>query len=178
MALQLMKHIVCSLKLQETFSQPIVTGYLYPSMNHPGSVSLLPTQSNRSGHAIQYCLFDVNYHKGNKVTHLPLSERKELLETLVDNDQQIVKVQWMFGNGEAYFELVKLHGLEGIVQKSASSTYQINKRSHDWLKVINYQYTDAFITGTRKDKFGLLLSVEENGGLKSGGIMESPDKRI
>jgi len=29
--------------------------------------------------------------------------------------------------------------LEGIVQKKADSKYQINKRSHDWLKVINYQ---------------------------------------
>lgn len=53
----------------------------------------------------------------------------------------------MYGNGPAYFELVKQQGLEGIVQKKANSTYQIGKRSQEWRKVINYQYTDAVITG-------------------------------
>ncbi|MBT2646953.1 hypothetical protein J7E52_09510 [Bacillus sp. ISL-34] len=38
--------------------------------------------------------------------------------------------------------------------------------------VINYQYTDAVITGLRKDEFGLLLSIEENGRKKPAGIME------
>jgi DNA ligase-1 len=56
--------------------------------------------------------------------------------------------------------------------KRTNSTYQINKRSHDWLKVSNYQYTDAFITGLRKDEFGLLLGIEENNRIKPAGIME------
>ncbi len=62
-----------------------------------------------------------------------------------------------------HFELTKQHGLEGIVIKKADSTYKIGKRSHDWLKVINYQYADVFITGMRKDEFGLLLGVEYSG---------------
>ncbi|PLR81834.1 hypothetical protein CVD25_15305 [Bacillus canaveralius] len=129
-------------------------------------------QSKRSRHAIQYCVFDVIYHKGEKVAHLPLRERKELLESLVDNDEHIAKIQWMYGNGQAYFDLVKQIGLEGIVLKRADSKYQIKKRSHDWLKVINYQYADAVITGLRKGEFGLLLAFEEDGKLKPGGIME------
>ncbi len=129
-------------------------------------------QSKRSEHTIQYCIFDVLYHKGEKVTHLPLLQRKELLDSLVENEKHISKVQWLHGNGRAYFDLVKQNGLEGIVLKKADSKYQIKKRSHDWLKVINYQYTDVVITGLRKDKFGLLLAFEENGRLKPGGLME------
>ncbi|MFD6441742.1 hypothetical protein ACFWDG_18475 [Peribacillus sp. NPDC060186] len=83
----------------------------------------------------------------------------------------ICKVRWMYGNSPAYFDLVKQQGLEGIVQKKATSQYQINKRSCDWLKVINYQYTVAVITGLRKDEFGLLLGIEENDRIKPAGIM-------
>ncbi|MED3687305.1 RNA ligase family protein [Peribacillus butanolivorans] len=129
-------------------------------------------QSKNSEHAIQYCVFDVIYHKGQKVTHLPLNERKELLDEIVEDTKLICKVRWMYGNSPAYFDLVKQQGLEGIVQKKANSQYQINKRSHDWLKVINYQYTDAVITGLRKDEFGLLLGIEENDRIKPAGIME------
>jgi DNA ligase-1 len=129
-------------------------------------------QSKKSEHAIQYCVFDVIYHNGQKVTHLPLHERKELLDKIVKDTDLICKVRWMYGNSPAYFVLVKQQGLEGIVQKKANSQYQINKRSHDWLKVINYQYTDAVITGLRKDEFGLLLGIEENNRIKPAGVME------
>ncbi|MBX9972532.1 RNA ligase family protein [Cytobacillus firmus] len=136
-------------------------------------------QSQRSNHHIQFCVFDVIYHKGEKLTHLTLIERKEILESLIHNDQYFAKVQWMLGNGEAYFDLVKQHDLEGIVLKRASSKYQINKRSQDWLKVINYQYADVFITGLRKDEFGLLLGIEDSNRIKPAGIMEfvSPTAR-
>ncbi|MFE4354210.1 ATP-dependent DNA ligase [Peribacillus butanolivorans] len=129
-------------------------------------------QSKKSEQAIQYCVFDVIYHTGEKVTHLPLNERKELLDEIVEDTNLICKVRWMYGNSQAYFDLVKQQGLEGIVQKKANSQYLINKRSHDWLKVINYQYTDAVITGMRKDEFGLLLGIEENDRIKAAGIME------
>ncbi|MGE7637629.1 RNA ligase family protein [Peribacillus frigoritolerans] len=129
-------------------------------------------QSKKSEHAIQFCVFDVIYHNCQKVAYLPLYERKELLDKIVDDTELICKVRWISGNSPAYFDLVKQQGLEGIVQKKANSHYQINKRSHDWLKVINYQYTDAFITGLRKDEFGLLLGIEENNRIKTAGIME------
>lgn len=135
-------------------------------------------QSRKSGHRIQYCVFDIVYFEGKKLA-LPLYERKELLDSILEQTETVVKVQWMYGNGEAYFDLVKQQGLEGIVLKRAESKYQVNKRSKDWLKVINYQYVDTIITGLRKDDFGLLLAVEEDGQLKPGGLMEfmAPDAR-
>lgn len=129
-------------------------------------------QSKKSLHKIQYCVFDIIYLNGQKVTHLPLVERKELLDNLLTDNEKIAKVQWMYGNGEAYFNLIKKNGLEGIVLKDLNSKYHINKRSSDWLKVINYQYTDAYIIGLRKDEFGLLLGIDEGQRIKSAGLME------
>src|SRR5207253_3461065 len=39
-------------------------------------------QSRRSGHKIQYCVFDMIYFKGNRLT-LSLIERKELLDSVL-----------------------------------------------------------------------------------------------
>jgi DNA ligase 1 len=128
--------------------------------------------SSKSEHSVQYCVFDVIFYAGEKVAHLPLIERKELLQSFLKTTNEIVLVQWMYGNGEAYFDLTQLHGLEGVVLKRADSKYQIGKRSADWLKVINYQYADVVITGLRKDEFGLLLGVEDNGKIRHAGFME------
>lgn len=129
-------------------------------------------QSKRSDHAIQYCVFDVIYIEGKKVTHLSLIERKELLNSLITDNEKVAKVQWTVGNGIAYFDLVKQHSLEGIVFKGINSKYQVDKRSKDWIKVINYQYTEAFITGFRKNEFGLLLGIGEENRIKPAGLME------
>ncbi|MBT2656595.1 ATP-dependent DNA ligase [Bacillus sp. ISL-18] len=126
--------------------------------------------SSKSNHQISYSVFDVIYCNGEKIANLPLFERKEILNEIIHEDTPLLnKVQWIEGNAEQYFELIKQHELEGIVQKKADSKYQINKRSHDWLKVINYQYSDVFISGLRKDEFGLLLNFD-NG--KYAGLME------
>jgi DNA ligase 1 len=126
--------------------------------------------SSKSEHQISFTVFDIIYFNNEKITSLPLLERKALLEKAIPEDSTLLnKVQWTEGHAEQYFELIKQHGLEGIVQKKANSTYQLNKRSHDWLKVINYQYDDVYISGLRKDDFGLLLNFD-NG--KYAGLME------
>ncbi|MGG3561676.1 hypothetical protein ABES03_08730 [Neobacillus rhizosphaerae] len=126
--------------------------------------------SKRSGHEISFCVFDIIYFKGEKLTNRPLLERKEVLTKAIPEDsKRLNKVQWIKGNAEQYFELIKEHNLEGIVQKRADSLYQINKRSQDWLKVINYQLEDVYVSGLRKDEFGLLLNFQ-NG--KYAGLLE------
>jgi len=126
--------------------------------------------SNKCKHQISYSVFDIIYYKGEKIAHLPLLDRKEILNQVILEDSPLLnKVRWIEGNAEQYFGLIKQHELEGIVQKKADSKYQINKRSHDWLKVINYQYENVYISGLRKDEFGLLLNFD-NG--KYAGLLE------
>lgn len=136
-------------------------------------------RSSKSQHEVVFSVFDILYYEGKKITHFPLIERKAILEKVIPEDSaKLVKVQWTYGNAVAYFDLVKQHGLEGIVQKSANSNYSIGSRSSDWLKVINYQFADNIhIAGFRKDKFRLLLQFNDGSPAGTMEFMPKEDKK-
>lgn len=126
--------------------------------------------SSKSNNQIQYCVFDILFYKGINVMNLPLLERKALLNEIRFDNEQIVPVQWIEGNGTAYFNSVKEMDLEGIVAKEKNSKYSANKRSDKWLKVINYKYTDVRISGIIKENNSFILqSVDDN---RTIGVME------
>jgi DNA ligase-1 len=126
--------------------------------------------SNKPINQILFCVFDILYYKNKSVMHLPLTERKEILNELIpSNTKNILTIPYIKGNATQYFNAIQNNDLEGCVLKAANSSYIPNTRSKQWIKVINYRYTDVFISGFMKDKFGLLLSFE-NG--KSAGVME------
>lgn len=107
---------------------------------------------------IQYCVFDVLYREGQAVMGLPLWQRKEILEQLIDDGPHIAKIRYYDGNvAESLYQLCGEQGLEGIVTKKANSIYQPGKRSDSWLKSVCYQHTDVYIAGYRKGEFGWLL---------------------
>ncbi|HBV88071.1 MAG TPA: ATP-dependent DNA ligase [Desulfosporosinus sp.] len=119
---------------------------------------------------VTFCAFDVVYAKGRKVSHLPLMERKGILDEILPKDFPLItQVLPINGNGKALFDLVNQQQLEGIVLKKKDSTYEFGKRSNNWLKVINYQYATVEIVGFRKSEFGWLLQFPDG---KSAGIME------
>nr|WP_245596723.1 RNA ligase family protein [Shimazuella kribbensis] len=120
---------------------------------------------------IQYCVFDVIRYKGKDVYNLPLLERKEILNDITENNH-ISLVRWMDGdNSEELFNLVKQEALEGIVVKRKNSSYQINKRSWDWQKIVNYQYYQVVIMGIKKREHGVLISFPNEA---SAGTIEFP----
>lgn len=57
--------------------------------------------------------------------------------------------------------------------KHADSTYAENKRSDQWLKIVNYEYTDVLITGIRKEDNAFLLSYLD--GQYAGLCLRSTD---
>jgi DNA ligase 1 len=130
-------------------------------------------QSNRNiltDGTLTYAVCDIIQYRGQSVTRLPLTERKQLLKEVIPHDTSLVaKVKYVEGHGSAYFDLVQQQGLEGIVLKRRDSRYEVGKRSQAWLKVINYQYDDVMITGLRKGEFGILLSFMDD---RPAGIME------
>ncbi|MFK3936599.1 ATP-dependent DNA ligase [Alkalihalobacillus sp. NPDC078783] len=112
---------------------------------------------------IQFVAFDILYHGNEKVMFKPLTLRKELIPTVIPNDQHfVVAHNYIEGNAATYFDLVSKMDLEGIVVKNPNSLYKKNTRSKEWLKVINYSYEEVFLSGYRKDDFGI-LAVDENG---------------
>jgi DNA ligase 1 len=128
--------------------------------------------SSKDRSPVTFVTFDIIQHKGERVTRFPLLERKALLDDIVPNNTSLItKTQFIQGQGEAYFDAIKAQSLEGIVLKRKDSRYEVGKRSQSWLKVINYQYEDVFVTGYRKQPkdFGLILSDVDG---KYIGVME------
>ncbi|MGD7047005.1 ATP-dependent DNA ligase [Rossellomorea marisflavi] len=127
-------------------------------------------KSKRSQHQISFSVFDILYYKNDKTYSLPLLDRKELINKVIKEDTILInKVKWIEGNAIQYFDAVKQRDLEGIVIKKSDSKYKPQTRSHNWLKVINYKFEDVYITGVRKDEFGLVLTFL-NG--QYAGVME------
>lgn len=109
---------------------------------------------------LQLVAFDILFIKGKDVRKKPLMERKELLAEVIEPSDKLIITQYVDGSDAVqYFELIKQHGLEGIVMKAKNSTYQ-SKRSKNkqWLKVINYQVESVAISAIRKKEFGVYLS--------------------
>lgn len=133
--------------------------------------------SNKTEHQVQFCIFDILYYKGKNVMMQPLIERKQLLQQVLPEDDLFVYVRHFEGQGELLFNLIKDQSLEGIVLKRSDSIYKPGTRSPNWLKVINYQYKDVFITGLRKKEFGLLLSFEDGSPAGLMEFMKADDKK-
>ncbi|SDW79844.1 DNA ligase [Paenibacillus sp. CF384] len=129
-------------------------------------------QSKTSKTKVTFCAFDILRHRGIDVTGLPLARRKALLAEAFRDNEYYTKVQVSNGSIIDYFEAVQLHGLEGIVIKDLNSRYKVDTRSPSWQKVINWTEAEVYLTGYKKNEFGWLTSVEDNGRIRPAGIVE------
>lgn len=81
-----------------------------------------------------FVAYDIIYYKNKLLTDLPLIERKELLESVVEENERIAVSRYIENAGIQLFELAKAQKLEGVVAKKKSSKYWFDKRSKDWIK--------------------------------------------
>jgi DNA ligase D-like protein (predicted ligase) len=87
-----------------------------------------------AGTNIQYFAFDILMHKGKELTRLPLSQRRQVLASVIRPDTY---VEISEASNRPLSEMVKFireHGLEGIVAKRADSVYQPGLRTGLWRK--------------------------------------------
>lgn len=132
--------------------------------------------SRKNKTPVIFCAFDILRYKGIDVTGLTLLGRKELLDKAFIETENYKKVKVFEGNAVEYFKQVRGRGLEGIIMKSKkeNSKYEIEKRSKQWQKVINWTYADVYISGYRKNNFALLASIDAADGSKFPvGVIES-----
>jgi bifunctional non-homologous end joining protein LigD len=91
----------------------------------------------RPGITVTYMVFDLLSFDGEDLTQAPYSERRAQLKTLDLNG-----VHWQtpetFDDGEALFEAVCAHELEGIVAKRRAGRYRAGVRG--WVKTKNRSY--------------------------------------
>ena len=130
---------------------------------------------NTDKYPIQYYIFDCLKHKGKSITHLPLVERKKILQGLIPKSDILKYCDHVDEDGKAFYKEASKLGLEGIIAKKKRSIYQVGKRSSDWLKLKNVKTQEAVIVGFTDPKgsrssFGsLLLAVKDKNKLVSIG---------
>jgi bifunctional non-homologous end joining protein LigD len=104
-----------------------------------------PTTVQRAWPATYY-IFDILYCDGYDLRQAPLTERKHLLEALLETSNNIRFSDHQMEKGEELYELARKQGLEGILAKQAQSPYA-SGRTHNWLKLKIVQEVDVIIGG-------------------------------
>jgi DNA ligase D-like protein (predicted ligase)/DNA ligase D-like protein (predicted polymerase)/DNA ligase D-like protein (predicted 3'-phosphoesterase) len=107
--------------------------------------------------------FDLLWLDGRPTIDLPLEERRELLEAVVETDERLQLVTHVEGDGKEFVEVARGLGLEGVVAKRTGSRYQPGRRSSDWRKIKLTNAQDCVVLGWtpgqggRSGTFGALL---------------------
>lgn len=104
-----------------------------------------------------FVAFDIIYVNNQSVASMPLIDRLNILEPIVQPSNSI-SICPSSSDGQRLFNRVKELGLEGICSKDLSSPYLLDTRSDYWLKTKNYLYETVTITGIRKKEFAWSLS--------------------
>lgn len=110
-----------------------------------------------------YYVFDILYYDKYNLTELPLSQRKNILENAIKpfESETLRYSDHVVGSGSEVFKKACAMGLEGIVSKKATSSYQ-QQRNKNWLKVKCSKRQEFVIGGFTppqgtREHFGSLL---------------------
>jgi bifunctional non-homologous end joining protein LigD len=148
-----------------------------------GEVCALDQQGRSSFSAMQqgtgplvYYVFDILELEGEPLLERPLSERREVLEDLLDRRNRTVRLSEAFDDGSALMEAAREQKLEGVIAKRLDSRYQPGRRTRDWLKVKTHGRQEFIIAGytkgqgRRSGRLGsLILAVNRGGELQYAG---------
>jgi bifunctional non-homologous end joining protein LigD len=133
------------------------------ALDENGRPSFSAMQQGKAGTPLVYEVFDLLEVDGVPVGDLPLSERRDRLEALIDKRQKTVQVSGFFDDGEALLEAATEQGLEGVMAKRLASRYAEGRRTRDWLKVKTHGRQEFVICGwtkgqgRRAGRFGSLV---------------------
>ena len=133
------------------------------ALDENGRPSFSAMQQGKAGTPLVYEVFDVLEIDGVPVVDLPLTERRERLEALLDKRVQNVQVSGFFEDGEVLLEAAREQGLEGVMAKRPGSVYAESRRTRDWLKVKTHGRQEFVICGwtkgqgKRAGRFGSLV---------------------
>lgn len=124
---------------------------------------------------VSYVAFDLLYLDGRNVMHLPLRERRALLDELVVATDSVQVSPMTIGAGRALYEAAAAQDLEGVVAKKLGCPYRPGRRSRDWLKIKKVLEADVVVGGWSKGEgarsaFGaLLVGLYSERGLEFAG---------
>ena len=122
-----------------------------------------------------YYVFDILWLDGKNLMHLPLKERKAILQSVVP-EEGLIRIGFSVETkGTDFFDAARQMSLEGIIAKRSDSTYTPDSRSKDWLKIKVQLRQEVIIAGYTKNEgtsklfSSLLLGVYEKDKLQYVG---------
>ena len=143
------------------------------ALDEQGRPSFSAMQQGKPGTPLVYAVFDVLEIDGKPVLDRQLTERRELLEGLLDVRDKTIQISGAFDDGEALFTAAQEQHLEGVMAKKRLSRYAEGRRTRDWLKIKTHGEQEFVIVGYTKGEgrrarsFGsLVLAVNEGGTLR------------
>lgn len=98
---------------------------------------------------VTYVVFDLLTLYGVDLTRSPLTERRAALERLTLPDR--VPLSPVYPDVDDLWSVTLQHGLEGVLAKRGSSTYQPGRRSPDWIKAAHRANRTATVVGWRAE---------------------------
>gem|GEM_PF-2653131 len=117
----------------------------------------------RSKNPATYVVFDILEKDGVSLIDRTLKTRLQALGKALRQGRYVVVSAPVEEHGVDYYEAAVRRGMEGVVAKRLSSTYQPGSRSSDWLKIKRVKSCDCVVfgytpgEGARADTFGALL---------------------
>jgi bifunctional non-homologous end joining protein LigD len=105
-----------------------------------------------------FVAFDL-IHSSRDHTGESLMFRKQRLQEIINPSEVIIQTPYIDGDGLTLFQLTKEKNMEGVVAKRKGSTYQIGRRSTDWLKIKHFKLIDTIILGYRESPFQIIVGL-------------------
>jgi bifunctional non-homologous end joining protein LigD len=132
-------------------------------------------RSEADGDLVFY-VFDLLWYEGKNLMDLPLYQRQAILKDILPTDDDRLRMGPVFNaDGIEFFHAAEKMELEGIIAKKKNSTYAVDARSKQWLKIKVHQRQEVVIAGYTKNAdtsklfSSLLLGVFEQGKLQYVG---------
>ena len=126
------------------------------------------------GAVLLYYVFDVLVADGRDVRNLPLEERRQTLEGVLDWKDPLRMTDQVTGDGAELLEEACRDGWEGLIAKRLGTPY-VSTRSRDWLKLKCTRAQELVIggftapKGSRTDLGALLVGYFEGDRLRYAG---------
>lgn len=106
-----------------------------------------------------YVAYDILYLKDHATLKLPLLERKQLLEDVIQEDKKLAISRYISEHGIQLYQIAKERNLEGVVAKVKDSQYYLDKRTKDWIKFKFLADKDFIICGYIPKENGVISLV-------------------
>ena len=113
---------------------------------HSNFGALQNWRSEADGELVFY-IFDILWMDGHDLRGIPLTDRREILKSLILPPAILRLSEGFPDEGIRFFETVKKLGLEGIIAKKKKSAYRENDRTREWLKIKSHKRQEVVIGG-------------------------------